>query len=117
MWAGFARFCDLAPDIRVRPGATNQESGCERKSKEMSRGNECGNAQDPGIALSDPGDAGQCPRGDFRRDEIRDTANLEGCGRLAQLVRAPALQAGCLGFESLTAHQFFQWVAKTRTPQ
>ena len=28
-------------------------------------------------------------------------------GRLAQLVRAPALQAGCRGFESLTAHQFF----------
>lgn len=27
-------------------------------------------------------------------------------GRLAQLVRAPALQAGCRGFESLTAHQF-----------
>jgi hypothetical protein len=27
------------------------------------------------------------------------------CGRLAQLVRAPALQAGCRGFESLTAHQ------------
>ena len=26
-------------------------------------------------------------------------------GRLAQLVRAPALQAGCRGFESLTAHQ------------
>ena len=25
-------------------------------------------------------------------------------GRLAQLVRAPALQAGCRGFESLTAH-------------
>ena len=28
-------------------------------------------------------------------------------GRLAQLVRAPALQAGCPGFESLTAHQIF----------
>jgi hypothetical protein len=28
-------------------------------------------------------------------------------GRLAQLVRAPALQAGCRGFESLTAHQTF----------
>ena len=27
-----------------------------------------------------------------------------GDGRLAQLVRAPALQAGCRGFESLTAH-------------
>ncbi len=26
-------------------------------------------------------------------------------GRLAQLVRAPALQAGCRGFESLAAHQ------------
>ena len=26
-------------------------------------------------------------------------------GRLAQLVRAPALQAGSRGFESLTAHQ------------
>jgi hypothetical protein len=26
-------------------------------------------------------------------------------GLLAQLVRAPALQAGCRGFESLTAHQ------------
>ena len=26
-------------------------------------------------------------------------------GWLAQLVRAPALQAGCRGFESLTAHQ------------
>ena len=35
-------------------------------------------------------------------------------GRLAQLVRAPALQAGGLGFESLTAHHFqaspVQWV-------
>src|SRR6185437_9969434 len=28
-------------------------------------------------------------------------------GRLAQLVRAPALQAGCRGFESLTAHHPF----------
>jgi hypothetical protein len=28
-----------------------------------------------------------------------------GRGRLAQLVRAPALQAGCRGFESLAAHQ------------
>ncbi len=28
-----------------------------------------------------------------------------GRGLLAQLVRAPALQAGCRGFESLTAHQ------------
>ena len=28
-------------------------------------------------------------------------------GRLAQLVRAPALQAGCRGFESLTAHHLF----------
>jgi hypothetical protein len=30
---------------------------------------------------------------------------MERNGRLAQLVRAPALQAGCRGFESLTAHQ------------
>ena len=29
-------------------------------------------------------------------------------GRLAQLVRAPALQAGCRGFESLTAHHLFK---------
>src|SRR6202451_4075373 len=29
-------------------------------------------------------------------------------GRLAQLVRAPALQAGCRGFESLTAHHSFE---------
>ena len=29
------------------------------------------------------------------------------CGRLAQLVRAPALQAGSRGFESLTAHHFW----------
>ena len=29
-------------------------------------------------------------------------------GRLAQLVRAPALQAGSPGFESLTAHQYNQ---------
>jgi hypothetical protein len=29
-------------------------------------------------------------------------------GRLAQSVRAPALQAGCRGFESLTAHQYLQ---------
>jgi hypothetical protein len=28
-------------------------------------------------------------------------------GRLAQLVRAPALQAGCRGFKSLTAHQIY----------
>ena len=28
-------------------------------------------------------------------------------GRIAQLVRAPALQAGCRGFESLSAHHFF----------
>ena len=31
-------------------------------------------------------------------------------GRLAQLVRAPALHAGCRGFESLTAH-FLVWQA------
>ena len=28
------------------------------------------------------------------------------CGRVAQLVRAPALQAGGQGFESLRAHQY-----------
>jgi hypothetical protein len=28
-------------------------------------------------------------------------------GRIAQLVRAPALQAGCRGFESLSAHHHF----------
>lgn len=28
-------------------------------------------------------------------------------GRVAQLVRAPALQAGCRGFESLLAHHTF----------
>ena len=32
------------------------------------------------------------------------SAEVKRVGRLAQLVRAPALQAGCRGFESLTAH-------------
>ena len=34
-----------------------------------------------------------------------DSGSAISSGRLAQLVRAPALQAGCRGFESLTAHQ------------
>jgi glycosyltransferase involved in cell wall biosynthesis len=34
----------------------------------------------------------------------RSNSLYRQCGRLAQLVRAPALQAGCPGFESLTAH-------------
>jgi hypothetical protein len=38
-------------------------------------------------------------------DDRRPQLPLRLCGRLAQLVRAPALQAGCRGFESLTAHQ------------
>ena len=32
---------------------------------------------------------------------------MQAYGRLAQLVRAPALQAGGRGFESLAAHQTF----------
>ena len=32
------------------------------------------------------------------------TIHLAERGRIAQLVRAPALQAGCRGFESLSAH-------------
>ena len=35
-------------------------------------------------------------------------SSLRHLGRLAQLVRAPALQAGSRGFESLTAHHCFQ---------
>src|ERR1700761_8206549 len=37
-------------------------------------------------------------------------------GRLAQLVRAPALQAGCRGFESLAAHHPSP-VAATQLPR
>ena len=37
---------------------------------------------------------------------LESTAKHEG--RLAQLVRAPALQAGGPEFESRTAHQYFQ---------
>ena len=33
-------------------------------------------------------------------------------GALAQLARAPALQAGCQGFESLMLHQFFGRIAQ-----
>ena len=36
-------------------------------------------------------------------------------GRLAQLVRAPALQAGCRGFESLTAHHIFNNLGNLRS--
>ena len=38
---------------------------------------------------------------------IAYTVDRAAKGRLAQLVRAPALQAGCRGFESLTAHHYF----------
>ena len=38
------------------------------------------------------------------RSEIRNTARIFFKGRLAQLVRASALHAGCRGFESLIAH-------------
>jgi hypothetical protein len=48
--------------------------------------------------------------GDFAGMIVRGLAcpSLCRCGRLAQLVRAPALQAGCRGFESLTAHHDFK---------
>jgi hypothetical protein len=36
-------------------------------------------------------------------------------GRLAQLVRAPALQAGSRGFESLTAHHIYFIVIKNQS--
>jgi hypothetical protein len=35
-------------------------------------------------------------------------------GRLAQLVRAPALQAGCRGFKSLTAHHLTKQVIDSK---
>ena len=37
-------------------------------------------------------------------------------GRLAQLVRAPALQAGCRGFKSLTAHQIHSTTSRNHSP-
>ena len=62
-----------------------------------------------------------CAQGLHRRIALRSSCKLEGacaalftvCGRLAQLVRAPALQAGGRRFESCTAHHlrrgvFFQ---------
>lgn len=36
------------------------------------------------------------------------------CGALAQLIRAPALQAGGRGFESLTLHHFLLSTKKNR---
>ena len=48
-------------------------------------------------------------RGRRRTDTLIEDFTFRGPrGRLAQLVRAPALQAGGLGFESLTAHHYFQ---------
>src|SRR5207245_9457463 len=38
---------------------------------------------------------------------IRDGRRILAGGRLAQLVRAPRLDRGCRGFESLTAHRPF----------
>ena len=45
---------------------------------------------------------------EYAKTQVRNCYDGEASprdGRLAQLVRAPALQAGSRGFESLTAHQ------------
>src|SRR4051812_23867496 len=39
-----------------------------------------------------------------RRARRSDPQDVRSRGRIAQLVRAPALHAGCRGFESLFAH-------------
>ena len=42
------------------------------------------------------------------KDDIASVKGNKKNGALAQLARAPALQAGCQGFESLMLHQIYR---------